>query len=111
MNGAPDLPRNLSERRLQLEEVLAENELLRQELRTTREAAKITAELMVQQFEKSDALLERLQHSNVITKTTLREINGIMDNASVGIAFTRERGISRYNNSFGKIFGFRAIAA
>jgi len=75
-------------------------------LRTTHEAAKITAELVVQQFEKSNALLERLQQSNVITKTTLREIQGIMDNASVGIAFTRDQGISRYNNSFGRMFGF-----
>ncbi|MFA6312761.1 MAG: response regulator [Sterolibacterium sp.] len=104
MPAAPNLCP--SGRRLQLEEVLAENELLRQELRTTRDAAKITAELMVRQFEKSDALLERLQQSNAVTKSTLREINGIMDNASVGIAFTRERGISRYNNSFGRIFGF-----
>ena len=97
---------HFSKRLQQIEDVLAENELLRQELRTTREAAKITAELVVQQFEKSDALLERLQHSNAITKITLREIQGIMDNASVGIAFTRDRMISRYNNSFGRMFGF-----
>jgi two-component system sensor histidine kinase/response regulator len=103
MHAVSDL---FSKRRLQLEDVLAENELLRQELRTAREASKITAELVVQQFEKSDALLERLQQSNVITKTTLREIQGIMDNASVGIAFTKDQGISRHNKSFGRMFGF-----
>ncbi|MDD5175159.1 MAG: response regulator [Sterolibacterium sp.] len=95
-----------NQRRLRLEDVLAENELLRQELRTTREAAKITAELVVQQFEKSDELLVRLQHSNAITETTLREIKGIMDNASLGICFTRDRDIFRYNRSFGRMFGF-----
>ncbi|MFA7268575.1 MAG: response regulator [Sterolibacterium sp.] len=105
MHAAPEAGR-VSTRRLQLEEVMAENEVLRQELRTTREAAKITAELVVRQFEKSDDLLVRLQHSNAITETTLREIKGIMDNASLGICFTRERSIYRYNKSFGSMFGF-----
>ena len=101
-----DRPRSLSKRELLLDEVLAENALLRQEIRTAREAAEITAGLVVQQFEKSEALLERLQRSTAITEATLREIKGIMDNASVGIVFSRDRKIHRYNKAFGDLFGF-----
>ena len=93
-------------RRRRLEEVSAENDLLRQEIRTAREAAEITAALVVEQFEKSEALLDRLQKSTQVTETTLREIKGIMDNASVGIVFTRERKIVRYNACLAAMFGF-----
>ena len=34
------------------------------------------------------------------------EFKGIMDNASVGIAFTRDRKFFKYNPSFGRMFGF-----
>ena len=84
----------------------AENRLLRAEIRVAREAAEITAKLVVQQFEKSEAMLARLQQSNVITETTLRENKGIMDNASFGICFTRDRKLFRYNKAFGEMFGF-----
>ena len=101
-----DRPRSMSKRELLLDEVLAENALLRQEIRTAREAAEITAGLVVRQFEKSEALLARLQRSTAITEATLREIKGIMDNASVGIVFSRDRKIHRYNKAFGELFGF-----
>ncbi len=84
----------------------AENLMLRQEIRVAREAAEITARLVVQQFEKSEAMLERLQQSKAITETALRENKGIMDNASLGISFTRERKIFRYNKAFREMFGF-----
>ena len=84
----------------------AENRLLREEIRVAREAAEITAKLVVQQFEQSEAILARLQHSNAITETTLRENQGIMDNAPFGICFTRDRRLFRYNNAFGAMFGF-----
>ncbi|MCX7173479.1 MAG: response regulator [Proteobacteria bacterium] len=108
MLAAPDRRPDLGKRRQHIEDVLAENELLRQELRTAREAAEITAELVVQQFEKSEAMMVRIQHSTAISENLLRETKGIMDNASVGICFTRESGISRYNHSFGTMFGFPA---
>ena len=106
MSAVADSRHYPDKRRRQLEDVLAENEMLRQELRTTREAAELTADLVVKQFEKSEALLTRLHQSNAITEATLRETKGIMDNAPVGILFTRDRRIYRYNKSFGNIFGF-----
>lgn len=111
MSIFPDPSVHPGKRLLQLEDVLAENELLRQELRTTREAAEITADLVVKQFEKSEALLTRLQQSTSITETTLRETKGIMENAPVGIAFTRDRKIYRYNGCFGTLFGFPGDSA
>ena len=89
-------------------ELEAENLMLRHEIRVAREAAEITAQLVVQQFEKSEAMLERLQQSKAITETALHENKGIMDNASLGIAFTRDRAIFRYNKAFSEMFGFPA---
>jgi signal transduction histidine kinase/CheY-like chemotaxis protein len=74
MSAVSDSRLHPGKRLRQLEEVLAENEMLRQELRTTREAAEITADLVVKQFEKSEALLGRLQQSTQVTETALREI-------------------------------------
>ena len=84
----------------------AENRMLREEIRVSREAAEISAHLVVEQFEKSEAILARLQQSNVLTETALRENKGIMDNAPFGIGFTRDRKIFRYNKAFGAMFGF-----
>lgn len=42
----------------------AENRLLLEEIRVSREAAEITAQLVVQQFEKSEATLVRLEQAN-----------------------------------------------
>lgn len=41
--------------------VEAENRMLREEIRVSREAAEITAQLVVEQFEKTEAMLTRLQ--------------------------------------------------
>lgn len=84
----------------------AENRMLREEIRVSREAAEITATLVVQQFEKSEAMLARLQQSNAITERTVRENKGIMDNAPFGICFTHDRKLLRYNKAFGAMFGF-----
>ncbi len=42
----------------------AENELLRRELKVAREAADITAELVVKQFEETEKMLQRVQAAN-----------------------------------------------
>ena len=84
----------------------AENRLLRQEIRVSREAAEITAHMVVEQFEKSESLMARLQQTTAAAEAALREIQGIMNNASVGMSFTRDRKIYRYNPSFGRMFGF-----
>jgi PAS domain S-box-containing protein len=75
-------------RRLQLEEVLAENELLRQELRTMREAAEISAGLVAQQFEATDALLQRLQIANAEMQRERERLQFLLDTAPVGVAIT-----------------------
>lgn len=75
-------------RRLQLEEVLAENELLRQELRTMREAAEISAGLVAQQFEATDALLQRLQAANAEMQKERERLQFLLDTAPVGVAIT-----------------------
>jgi PAS domain S-box-containing protein len=73
-------------------ELEAENRMLREEVRVLREAADVAVRTMAEQSARSDA--------------SLREIQGIMDNASVGMVFTRDRKIYRYNKSFGQMFGF-----
>jgi PAS domain S-box-containing protein len=84
----------------------AENRMLRDELHVARQAAEITTQLVVEQFEKTEAMLARIQDAKATSDTLLRENQGIMDNASVGIAFTRDRKIYRYNECFGTLFGF-----
>jgi two-component system sensor histidine kinase/response regulator len=80
--------------------------LLRQEIRVSREAAEISARMVVEQFEKVETLMSRLQLTAVTSEASLREIQGILDNASVGMVFTRERQICRSNHSFRRMFGF-----
>jgi hypothetical protein len=64
-----------------------------------RKVAARTAEL-TEQARKLEAQSSSIQ-------TLSRENKGIMDNASVGIAFTRDRKYLRYNDSFGRMFGFQ----
>ncbi len=53
------------------EELLAENTLLRQELKVAREAADITAKLVVKQFEKTEQMLHRFQSANAQRQAVL----------------------------------------
>ncbi len=48
----------------ELEELKAEQLVLREEIRVARRAADLTAELVVRQFEETDAVLQRLQEVN-----------------------------------------------
>ena len=50
---------------------------------------------------------QELEIAHLKTEATLRETKGFMDNSSVGIAFTRDRKIYRYNDSFGRMIGFQ----
>lgn len=55
----------------QIADLLAENRMLREEIRVAREAADITADLVVKQFEASEALLARVQLANAETQAVL----------------------------------------
>ena len=92
----------------QLDEARVENRMLRQELRTTHEAADITAALVVKQFERTEATLARLEQAKTLAESALLENKGIFDNAPFGICFTFERKIIRYNRAFADIFGFES---
>lgn len=100
--ASPDLPSGLDAAALS-----AENRLLREEIRVSREAAEITATLVVEQFEKTEATLARLEQAKEVAEAALRENKGIFDNAPFGIAFTNDRKIIRYNRAFGDMFLFR----
>jgi two-component system sensor histidine kinase/response regulator len=84
LNSAPEEDR--------LARLAAENQRLRAELGLAHDAALIAERLMA---EKSTTCA-----------ASLREMQGIMDNASVGMVFTRGRKIYRYNRSFERMFGF-----
>ena len=51
--------------------LLKENSILRKEIRVAREAAEITASLVVKQFEETERVLQRLQNSNAQRKAVL----------------------------------------
>ncbi len=56
----------------------AENRMLREEIRVSREAAEITAQLVVEQFEKTEAMLTRLQ----VAGDRLNENNAELEEAN-----------------------------
>jgi PAS domain S-box-containing protein len=84
-------------------DLTAESELLRQELRVAREAADITARLVVEQFEKSEKLMEQL-------KTTTAQRKAVLDAASgVAIIAVDLKGrIQLFNKGAEKLLGYAA---
>jgi PAS domain S-box-containing protein len=55
----------------QLQTLKAENDLLRKEIRVSRESAEITASLVVKQFEETERVLRRYQEANAQRKAVL----------------------------------------
>lgn len=80
-----------------------ESELLRQELRVAREAADITARLVVEEFEKSEKLMEQL-------KTTTAQRKAVLDAASgVAIIAVDLKGkIQLFNKGAERLLGYSA---
>ncbi len=84
----------------------AENAMLRQEIRVAREAAEITAGLVVQQFEDTEALLRRIQAANA-------QFQAVMDAASqISIVATDPAGrITLFSHGAEWQFGYSAAEA
>ena len=87
----------------ELEVLRSENEILRDELRVSREAATITADLVVSQFEASERLLSRVQFAQA-------ERDAIFDAASkVAIIATQLDGrITLFSRGAELLLGYRA---
>ncbi len=86
-----------------LKDLLAENRLLREEIRVAREAAEITASLVVQQFEETERILHRFQSANAQRKAVLNSAAQI----SI-IAADRDGVISVFNTGAENLLGYRA---
>ncbi len=56
---------------LRIQELIRENAILRKEIRVAREAAEITASLVVKQFEETERVLQRFQDANAQRKAVL----------------------------------------
>lgn len=72
--------------------LVAENRLLLEEIRVSRQAAEITAQLVVQQFEKSDK--------------SHQEMAAIFESTTQGIVFIKDRALIKANSKFGELFGY-----
>ena len=85
------------------EELLRENELLRQEIREARKAAEITADLVVKQFEETEKVLNRFQVANAMRKT-------VLDSATqISIIATNPQGIiTVFNKGAENMLGYNA---
>jgi PAS domain S-box-containing protein len=83
--------------------LLEENELLRQEIREARKAAEITAELVVKQFEETESVLNRFQVANAQRKTVLESAT------QISIIATNPQGIiTVFNKGAENMLGYKA---
>ena len=91
---------------LQTEQILSlarENELLRREIRVSREAAEITANLVVAQFEETEKILHRFQVANAQRRAVLNSA------AKISIIATDTSGIIRtFNTGAENLLGYNA---
>ena len=85
------------------EDLMKENELLRQEIREARKAAEITADLVVKQFEETESVLNRFQVANAQRKT-------VLDSATqISIIATNQKGIiTVFNKGAENMLGYKA---
>jgi len=83
--------------------MIEENELLREEIRVAREAAEITASLVVKQFEETEKILRRFQTANSQRKAVLNSASEI----SI-IAANIDGIINVFNKGAENLSGYRA---
>ncbi len=87
----------------ELQRLKAENELLRQEVRDAREAANITANAVVQQFEETERILTRLQDIGAQQRAVLDAASQV-----VVVAADKAGVIQLFNTGAEKLLGYRA---
>jgi PAS domain S-box-containing protein len=97
------LPREFSAPTTVYASLTEENELLRKEIQVSREAADITANLVVKQFEETEKILRRLQVANAQRKA-------VLDSAiQISIIATDKDGlITVFNTGAENLLGYRA---
>jgi PAS domain S-box-containing protein len=86
-----------------IQATIDENLILRQEIRVAREAAEITASLVVKQFEETERILERFQKANALQQAVLNSAGQIAI-----IAADRESCITIFNNGAENLLGYKA---
>lgn len=80
-------------------ELLAENAALRAEIRVARQAAEITTQMVVEQFEKTEAMKHRLWEAN-------DELTAIVESTTIGIALLKDRVFVKCNGKVNALFGY-----
>lgn len=86
-----------------VQNLVVENDLLKEEIRVSRESAEITANLVVKQFEETERVLARLQEANAQRKA-------VLDSAThMAIIATDQRGvIVLFNKGAERMLGYTA---
>ncbi len=86
-----------------VQDLVVENEILKQEIRVSRESAEITASLVVKQFEETERILQRFQVANAQRKA-------VLDSAShMAIVATDKQGlIIVFNKGAENLLGYTA---
>ena len=93
--------RNITQKDL-LDRLIEENERLREEIRVSRKAADITADLVVQQFAKADDMLMQLEEKADKEKHLKNKLKNQLDEA-----VHREDELNRERNRW-CFYGYRA---
>jgi PAS domain S-box-containing protein len=81
----------------------AENEMLREEIRVSRQAAEISAQLVVKQFEETDRLLHRVQTANAQRQAVL---DAALDMSIIATGL--DGAIVLFNRGAERLLGYRA---
>jgi PAS domain S-box-containing protein len=86
-----------------LQHLIVENEIFKEEIRTSRESAEITASLVVKQFEETERILARFQVANAQRKAVLDSA------ANIAILATDRTGtIIVFNRGAENLLGYKA---
>lgn len=94
----------IDQERCPIQNLVVENEILKEEIRVSRESAEITASLVVKQFEETERILQRFQAANAQRKAVLDSA------AQMAIIATDQRGtIIVFNKGAEQLLGYSAV--